>query len=176
MTPTSLTSSMRPYQSYPLYMSIREDQHVTRIAARGKCVGVGRTDEGPTDSLLRILRSLENDGATPFGAAVCSYVNVRADDVARGAEQILKVLPSRLIRELRGTSGGQRAERRDTHVSDVKLITRILLRRPAAPRVVVGRTRGRLGIEALPCHCHPNLTWHWSCTEACLCFAVLLAC
>ena len=53
-----------------------------------------------TDGLRGILGCLENDGAGSLGASVEADVDVRTDDVARGAEEVLQVLPASLVWEL----------------------------------------------------------------------------
>ena len=53
-----------------------------------------------TDGLRGILGCLENDGTGSLGASVEADVDVRTDDVARGAEEVLQVLPASLVWEL----------------------------------------------------------------------------
>jgi hypothetical protein len=54
-----------------------------------------RTDRG-----LCVLRRLKHNGARTFGAPVRTEIDVRTHDVACDAEEVLEVLPARLVREL----------------------------------------------------------------------------
>lgn len=54
-----------------------------------------------TNSRSGIFRRLEDDGARALGASVRTEVDISAHDVTGNAEEVLEVLPTRLIRKLR---------------------------------------------------------------------------
>ena len=53
-----------------------------------------------TDSLRGILGSFEHYCARTFWSAICTDIDVSTNDVARGTEEILKILPPSLVRQL----------------------------------------------------------------------------
>ena len=61
-----------------------------------------RVESSRTDSLLGILRSFENHCATAFRSTIRPNIDVSANNVARGSEQIFQVLPPGLIWQLEG--------------------------------------------------------------------------
>lgn len=54
-----------------------------------------------TDCRVSIFGRLKYDSAGALGTSIWTNVDVRADDVASRTEQILKILPTSLVRELR---------------------------------------------------------------------------
>jgi hypothetical protein len=54
-----------------------------------------------TDCLLSVLRSFKYDCTTAFGPTIRSNIDIGANDVARRPEQILQILPSGLIGQLK---------------------------------------------------------------------------
>lgn len=92
-TCTSRTSSVRPYHSNPLYISIVAHQH---HIYRQMCRGWG----AHTDRILCILSRLKHDRPTSLGTSIDADVDVRTDDGTRMAEEVLDILPAGLVGQL----------------------------------------------------------------------------
>lgn len=89
---------IRPFQSKPLYISA-DAKHWVRHPNALKT----RTEKSKsrlTNCVLSISGRVKDDETGALGAAVRAHVDVGADDVTGGTEEILELLPASLERQL----------------------------------------------------------------------------